>query len=315
MELNTQAMGIPSHRGGGAHGHLALVMTAAEYLTLTNIAFTVPIHPGVNPPPLPNGTAVQITENNRIHQAAIVDHEVYHKTDRMLKALLIKAVPPPFIQQLSDLRFGFAQVPTATILEHLDKTYGTVTNTDLKANIANMELQWNGDQPIETLWSQIAHAIQYAHGHDNISDKQAVRSAEDNIQRSGLFNDEYKEWSKKPIADQTLANLTQHFNQANRIRLMTATTANAGYSATTKPPTNDNKENTMRSDILTGWKYCWSHGVNVTHDGNNCLYPKDNHIKPATLNNPQGGSAHIVFPKPNTRNRNRRQSAAPPTVV
>jgi hypothetical protein len=96
-ELNTYAMSIPSHCGTGNHGHLTIVMDDAEYLALTGTAFEIPLHPGANPPTLSGGTAPQITENNMHHAAAIVDHDLYHKTDRELTALLLKAVPWPFV--------------------------------------------------------------------------------------------------------------------------------------------------------------------------------------------------------------------------
>jgi hypothetical protein len=306
MELNTHAMAIPSQRGGGNHGHLALVMTDAEYLALTQVAFDIPLHPG--PTPAPGATGPIITENNRRYAAAIVDFELYHKTDRELKALLLQAVPLPFIQQLRNIRFGFSQVLTADILEHLDITYGTVTSDDLKANINNMDAPWSGDRPLEDLWTQISEAVQYAEGHDNISDKQAVRSAEINLERSGLFTDDYKFWMNKPRAEQTFANIMIHFNTANKARLRTQTTINAGYSIVQPPvlqPKDTNAQQNKKEE-LSGWKYCWTHGVNRSHNSHNCLYPKDKHVKTATIGNPKGGSTGITYP-----NRNR----TPPIVA
>jgi hypothetical protein len=322
-ELNTHAMAISSHRGGGAHGHLALVLTAPDYLALTNVPFVIPVHPGINPPVLANATVAQITENNRVHAAALVDHELYHKTDRKLKDLLLKAVPAPFIQQLQDIRFGYSQIRTTAILEHLDTTYGTVTHDDLKANIANMDKQWTGEQPMEDLWGQINQAKQYAAGHDDISDKQALRSAENNLEQSGLFVDDFKTWNKLTTANQTLAAFITHFNQANKARLKHKTTVSAGYNATTTTgrnapaptPTDANKEN-KKQGTIQGWHYCWSHGVNKTHDSQTCTYPKDNHNKSATINKPQGGSVYIQFPKDNRRNRNQpTATTTPPTIA
>ena len=87
----------------------------------------------------------------------------------------------------------------------------------------------DGGQAVgEDLWGQISIAIQYARGQDDISDKQAVRSAEDNFERSGLFIDDFKLWSNKPIAEQTFENLMKHFNRANKTRMRTKMTAQAG---------------------------------------------------------------------------------------
>jgi hypothetical protein len=43
ISLNSNATTIASSAGGGLHGYLALVMTAAEYLALTGVAFVVPV--------------------------------------------------------------------------------------------------------------------------------------------------------------------------------------------------------------------------------------------------------------------------------
>ncbi len=44
-ELYANARAIPSTRGGGGHGHLGLIMPAAEYLVVTGVAFQLPAHP------------------------------------------------------------------------------------------------------------------------------------------------------------------------------------------------------------------------------------------------------------------------------
>ena len=70
-ELSANAMAIPSTHGGGAHGHLALIMPATDYLTLTGQAFDVPVHPRNAPEHTVGATAAQITEDNRLYKAAI----------------------------------------------------------------------------------------------------------------------------------------------------------------------------------------------------------------------------------------------------
>jgi hypothetical protein len=43
-EINSNTMSIPSARGGGQHGHLAI--TPAKYLALTEVVFDPPLSPG-----------------------------------------------------------------------------------------------------------------------------------------------------------------------------------------------------------------------------------------------------------------------------
>ena len=49
-ELRANATSVQSDNGGGAHGHLGLVLTPAEYATVSLIAYVCPQHPGPNPP-------------------------------------------------------------------------------------------------------------------------------------------------------------------------------------------------------------------------------------------------------------------------
>jgi hypothetical protein len=46
--------------------------------------------------------------------------------------------------------------------------------------------------------------------------------------------------------------------------------------------------------------YCWTHGIgrNLKHTSSTCKYPKDGHVKEATLNNKMGGETKTIKPKP-----------------
>ena len=57
-QLFTNARSVPSARGGGLHGHLAILLSDAEYIARVGVAFEVPLHPG--PPPDAVGTAAAI---------------------------------------------------------------------------------------------------------------------------------------------------------------------------------------------------------------------------------------------------------------
>jgi hypothetical protein len=59
-QLYKNAASIPSRRGGGAHGHLGMVLDADRYLAISgNIAWSTPKHPGNSPDLMLATTAVQ----------------------------------------------------------------------------------------------------------------------------------------------------------------------------------------------------------------------------------------------------------------
>ena len=72
-EVNTNSINIPSACGGGAQGHLALVITTTKFDAITEtIPWVNPVHPGATP--VAGMTAAQITENNRIHNANLTEY-------------------------------------------------------------------------------------------------------------------------------------------------------------------------------------------------------------------------------------------------
>ena len=45
-ELKSNASAVTTEIGGGAHGHLGLVLTPAEYATVLAVPYVRPVHPG-----------------------------------------------------------------------------------------------------------------------------------------------------------------------------------------------------------------------------------------------------------------------------
>jgi hypothetical protein len=227
--LNGNATTINSTAGGGLHGHLALVLTAAEYLAMAGVAFIPPAAPA----PLAHAvgaTAAQIIEDNRIHKSATGLFQQYHYTDQALRQQLIAATPEVYIQAVKDPLLGFGQVTTLTILTHLRTTYGEITAEDLEANQLHMATDWNPPTPIEDLFEQLRSGEAFAvDGGDPPSEPRLVRLGYSLIQKTGLFEVACREWRYKPTADKTFANLQIHFKRGDRDRQLTITSGTAGY--------------------------------------------------------------------------------------
>ena len=83
-QLFTNARSVPSARGGGAHGHLAIVLTPADYLMRVGIPFRIPVHPG--PTPEPVGTAAAIAVAIRNYNETLADVTVYNNLRAALTA-------------------------------------------------------------------------------------------------------------------------------------------------------------------------------------------------------------------------------------
>jgi hypothetical protein len=140
QEINANAMAIPSNRGGGIYGHLALVIPAATFNDLPNaMAWNDPVHPGPTPI-LPAGGATQavITETNRLYKAEIKEFQLFQAAKSLLRTQLLAAVPDTYTKTLKHVQLGYANTTALMILTHLDTAYGTVTPDNLTNNTINM---------------------------------------------------------------------------------------------------------------------------------------------------------------------------------
>jgi hypothetical protein len=297
-EINANAISVPSTRGTGTLGHLALTVSAAKYTQASgnSTVFVPPTHPGSDPVHLDAATPSEITETNRRFRSDTTTFEQYCITAAALKAQLIAAVPDTYIHELRIPGLGYATVTALDILDHLDDEYGDVSKQDLNNNMILLNTPWNPIQPIEALFAQIDLCVDFAKHADPIGDTTLVRSVQTNVENTGLFHDDIRDWDKLPAAEQTLKAFKTTFKKADkkrRLRQPTATTA--GYhqaaAATTAPPGKRPPANPLVAPSF----YCWSHGLsrNATHTSATCANPYPGHCKTATLANRQGGCPNI----------------------
>jgi hypothetical protein len=299
QELNANAISIPSNRGNGVLGHLALVTPPAKYLQLAGVPFVPPIHPGNAPIHVPGATGPQITETNRQYSADLKEFTLFFTTEAALKKQLLQAVPSTFTQRLRDDELGYANATTLALLTHLDETYGAINEDDLDRNMAKLHKPWQVSRPIEELFHQLNTCRAFAALTDPISEATAVRAGLQNLENTAAFTEAIREWRQLPLQNRTLANFEQHFAKADVERKRTLTTRTAGYhqaAASIQTNTTANTEHTSNAVISDNkhspqYYYCWSHGLSTSkdHTSQTCRRPAPNHRKDATLNNMMGG--------------------------
>ena len=331
-ELYTNAMSVASDRGGGNHGHLALLMTQEEYTTTAGNNFEPPINPGPNPIHPIGATQHQIIEANRIHSADKIEHKAYLNVGQALKAMIIKAIQPVYINILKDPVLGFANITARQLLQHIKTTYGRITTDILVANSEALSREWSPDDPIENLWMHVDKCRRLATaGADPITDATAVHTTINVLEKSGVFADAIRDWRKRPDNEKTWENLTTSFNYANKERLRDLTTKKAGYHGANQA--RGSIEHTLaeahatiralqsaaaasiaatqtRSTPLVttpttapptisnikNWHYCWTHGLgkNSKHTSKTCNRKADGHKEEATITNMMGGNNSIT---------------------
>ena len=87
----------------------------------------------------------------------------------------------------------------------------------MEKNQENMTACYDPNAPIETLFAQLADGVAYAElGEAPFTSKQVVDIALLCLAKTGVFNDNLKEWNSLPLLDRTWPKFRVHFTKAHR---------------------------------------------------------------------------------------------------
>jgi hypothetical protein len=319
-QLYTNARSVPSARGGGLHGHLALLLSEADYIARVGVAFAVPVHPG--PPPVAVGTAAVVAVAIRAYNEQLADVTLYNNLRAALTAQILTAVNASFLSALEDPDFGFGDVTPFAMLEHLRNEYGTMTPEELERNRASLSEPWNLDDPIEDLWAKITNIQRVATlGTVPIPDITVITLTLAMIEKTGLLASTTEKFRLRPTAEWTLEVFKTEFKLGNQERIRRLTASDAGYhgahqaSVVTPPPVSTTSTATPTSAAATistatpaqhvsveGGRlyYCWTHGLSQhrNHTSATCHNKAVGHIDNATAFRMQGGNNTISTGRP-----------------
>ena len=324
-QLYTNARSVPSTRGGGTHGHLALVLSEAAYLARAGVPFLVPVHPG--PPPEAVGTSAVIAVAIRNYNAALAEVRLYKNLNAALTAQILTAVNASFLAALEDPDFGFGDVTPLTMLNHLRAEYGTMTPEELERDRAALSEPWNFDSPIEDLWVKLSNIQRVATlGNVPIPDITVVTLPLAMIEKTGLLATTTEKFRLRPVNEWTsIALFKREFqlgNNKERIRRLTAedagyhgahnatpntTTPSGAVAAVAVTPTPTaaavvTPPAASRHVSVEGGKmyYCWTHGLSAhrNHTSLTCLDKAEGHKDDATAFRMRGGNNTISSGRP-----------------
>ena len=318
-QLFTNARSVPSARGGGLHGHLAILLSDADYIARVGVAFIIPIHPG--PPPIAAGTAAAISVALRAYTDALDDVALYNNLRAALTAQILTAVNPSFLSALEDPDFGFGDITPFAMLQHLRNEYGTMTPEELERNRAALSEPWNFDDPIEDLWAKISNIQRVATlGALPIPDLTVITLTLAMIEKTGLLSTTTDKFRLRPTTEWTLDLFKVEFKLGNQERIRRLTASDAGFhgahhaniitpppntaaaatttpSTTTAPPPQPTQHVSVEGGKMY---YCWSHGLspNRKHTSATCLNKAAGHRDDATAFRMHGGNNTIATGRP-----------------
>ena len=238
--LYANAAAVTSTRGGGAMGHLGMIMPAAEYLALDGtVAWDDPAHPGDPPQFAANTTAVVRDNENNTYYQQLTDFQRATAVNNHCKQLILKTVPPELMLDLQHSVLGYTNVSARRMIEHLLTNYGTVTQKDLETNKELLtKLEWDPSTDINNLWGAIKKITDYntqfggANAAHALSDAAIIAHIERIIKDAGIMSLDLRDWKNKPEADRaTVQQCKTFFNTAYKEYLKTVTAGVAGFHA------------------------------------------------------------------------------------
>ena len=145
--------------GGGAHGHLGLVLPADEYALVSPVPYAFPVHPGALH--IPAGTAQH--EAIRLRDEHKERIRVYREALGVQQALLKQIVAAVDEEYLKELRNEHTNAITLTIpeiLSHLTTTYGQVDSSDLRKQEEQLTLfHWNVNDPPAEMYNLVENLV------------------------------------------------------------------------------------------------------------------------------------------------------------
>ena len=202
-----------STRGGGMHGHMGMVLSPARYALHVAIPYVFEPNPGEAPiyPPGVTGVAQRTLDNEWQRNATIYNNQ--QAVHAALKNQLFRAIPKAYWAGVTDPLTGMAGISLIEMYNHLYTNYGALMEDDLEDNRARLTEQFDfGTQPIETYWQKVQEVLTLAEtGGAPITDAEVVRIALRNINHSGVYPLDVREWRIRPPIEHTYANLKLAF--------------------------------------------------------------------------------------------------------
>lgn len=212
--LKANAASVTSDLGGGAHGHLGLVVPAAEYQTLVNSEYVRPVHPG----------ALVIPANTALHEAVRLREEhqqriqTFHEViqvENALKTHITKTIEKIYIDELKNSVTNTITMTVPEILTFLFTRYGQVeSNTVTIEEKKVRDFVYNlNDSPV-IFFTAIEDLVSLAQAANLPKTKEQIIDLGITIIRNtGDFETGLTTWYAKASADHTWPNFKEHFNE------------------------------------------------------------------------------------------------------
>ena len=294
LQVVANAKSIESREGTGKHGLLALAVGENQHRKTTRRRFRAPRKPRSRPSIRPHASTGEVARATRKHDDRVRQWNMYNNTIKALLTQLLKATPRHLIAELADREGDFSDVMPHEIISHLKQNYGAITPAMLTKNLEELtQPNWKLTDPITNLWAHTKKCMDFAiEGREEIAETVVVRGLEKILRKTGAFDLDLRDWEQRSKSKRTLRRFKEYFATANQRRKQHATALSEGYAGKAETPTKPSDKD-QQHNTNTNMSYCWSHGLNESHDSPTCKAKDKGHKDEATVDNVMGGNNMI----------------------
>jgi hypothetical protein len=224
-ELVSIAASFPSGLEGGNHGHAGIIVKPAKYLTMARVAFTSPIHPGINPAGLAaNATAGTQAREETEHKELLAQYEIFKGVKQALKNIILEVVEHNYLLEIEDDMLGFLNQTPRQMIDHLKVRGGALDFADTKTLLADRDMECDISKNPQIYFDRVEKAVKALTRANITSDMNQLQDmALYHFKASGEFDTGVREWENKPAMDKMWVNIKMfisaeyaHANKQNK---------------------------------------------------------------------------------------------------
>lgn len=216
-ELKANAQAVPTTLGGGAHGHLGLVVADSAYQRITNnVAYVRPTLPTLN---INNGDSQYVLSQKRHeYDTKLSVYREHLAVERILIQQIVNAMESKYLKALRERVTNRIDKKIPEILRHLFETYGDVSPQELlslRSRIENMV--FDPHDPVDEIFTEIdeyAEVMEIV--GDPVSESHKCQLAYIVLLNTRTFKSGLRDWDKKVQADKTWDKFKEHFREVQK---------------------------------------------------------------------------------------------------
>ena len=161
LQLKANAISVPCHIGGGAHGFVGIILLLATYATLTTFTpFVIPLHPGLLVH-LQGTTQCEIAASMTPHNEYLLTFHSHQLVQRALVQQVLEVLDTKYLATLRNRITGQVPVDIISSILHLFRIYGKMTPLQLRTRYDLVEtIKCKIEEPIDIIFDAIEDLVE-----------------------------------------------------------------------------------------------------------------------------------------------------------